>query len=115
MQYFPALKLGQKRVEKAREYLNKLTDGKAMPALALKDTKSDVWEPVGEEILYAIVDESSGFVLTDTSGYIVAMVDNNGISKAIVQGVRQEQKENLIKSFESDNIPEFKGKVSLPV
>ena len=115
MQYFPALKLGRKRVEKAREYLNKLTDGKAMPALALKDTKSDVWEPVGEEILYAIVDESSGFVLTDTSGYIVAMVDNNGISKAIVQGVRQEQKENLIKSFESDNIPEFKGKVSPPV
>ncbi len=115
MQYFPALKLGQKRVEKAREYLNKLTDGKAMSALALKDTKSNVWEPVGEEILYAIVDESSGFVLTDTSGYIVAIVDNNGISKAIVQGVRQEQKENLVKSFETDNIPEFKGKVSLPV
>ncbi len=115
MQYFSALKLGQKRVEKSREYLNKLTDGKAMPALALKDTKSNVWEPVGEEILYAVVDESSGFVLTDTSGYIVAIVDNYGISKAIVQGVRQEQKENLIKSFESDNIPEFKGKVSLPV
>lgn len=115
MQYFPALKLGQKRVEKARDYLNKLTDGKAMPALALKDTKSNVWEPVGEEILYAVVDESSGFVLTDTSGYIVTIVDNNGISKAIVQGVRQEQKENLIKSFETDNIPEFKGKVSLPV
>ena len=115
MQYFSALKLGQKRVEKARDYLNKLTDGKAMPALALKDTKSNVWEPVGEEILYAVVDESSGFVLTDTSGYIVTIVDNNGISKAIVQGVRQEQKENLIKSFESDNIPEFKGKVSLPV
>ncbi len=115
MQYFSALKLGQKRVEKAREYLNKLTDGKAMPALALKDTKSNVWEPVGEENLYAVVDESSGFVLTDTSGYIVVIVDNNGISKAIVQGVRQEQKENLVKSFETDNIPEFKGKVSLPV
>lgn len=115
MQYFPALKLGQKRVAKAREYLNKLTDGKAMPALALKDTKSNVWEPVGEENLYAVVDESSGFVLTDTSGYIVAIVDNNGISKAIVQGVRQEQKENLVKSFKIDNIPEFKGKVSLPV
>jgi len=115
MQYFPALKLGQKRVEKAREYLNSLTDGKAMPALALKDTKSNVWEPVGEENLYAVVDESSGFVLTDTSGYIIAIVDNNGISKAIIQGVRQEQKENLVKSFEADNIPEFKGKVSLPV
>lgn len=115
MQYFSALKLGQKRVGKAREYLNSLTDGKAMPALALKDTKSNVWEPVGEENLYAVVDESSGFVLTDTSGYIVAIVDNNGLSKALVQGVSQEQKENLVKSFKADNIPEFKGKISLPV
>ncbi len=86
-----------------------------MPALALKDTKTNVWEPVGEEVLYAIIDESSGFVLTDTSGYIVAIVDNNGISKALVQGVSKEQKENLVKSFEIDKIPEFKGKVSLPV
>ncbi len=115
VQYFPALKLGQKRVAKAREYLNTLTDGKAMPALALKDTKSNVWEPVGEENLYAIVDESSGFVLTDTSGYIVAIVDNNGISKALVQGVSKELKENLIKLFRADKIPEFKGKISLPV
>lgn len=115
MQYFSALRLGQKRVEKAREYLNKLTNGKAMPALALKDTKSNVWEPVGEEILYAIIDESSGFVLTDTSGYIIAIVDNNGISKALVQGVSKEQKENLVELFETDKIPEFKGKVSLPV
>lgn len=115
MQYFSALRLGQKRVEKAREYLNKLTNGKAMPALALKDTKSNVWEPVGEEILYAIIDESSGFVLTDTSGYIIAIVDNNGISKALVQGVSKEQKENLVELFEIDKIPEFKGKVSLPV
>jgi len=115
LQYFSALRLGQKRVEKAREYLNKLTNGKAMPALALKDTKSNVWEPVGEEILYAIIDESSGFVLTDTSGYIIAIVDNNGISKALVQGVSKEQKENLVELFETDKIPEFKGKVSLPV
>ena len=115
MQYFSALRLGQKRVQQAREYLNKLTDGKAMPALALKDTKSNVWEPVGEENFYAVVDESSGFVLTDTSGYIVAIVDNNGISKALVQGVTHEQKENLVKAFVADNIPEFKGKISLPV
>ena len=90
-------------------------NGKAMPALALKDTKSNVWEPVGEENLYAFVDESSGFVLTDTSGYIVAIVDNNGLTKALVQGVNQQQKEDLLKSFEADNIPEFKGKVILPV
>ena len=115
MQYFSALKIGKKRVAEAREYLNKLTNGKAMPALALKDTTSNVWEPVGEENLYAVVDESSGFVLTDTSGYIVAIVDSNGISKAIVQGVNDKLKQNLVKMFEADKIIEFKGKISLPV
>ncbi len=115
MQYFQALKVGQKRVSEAREYLNKLTDGKAMPALALKNSKTNVWEPVGEENLYAIVDESSGFVLTDTSGYIVALVDNNGYSKTLVQGVNKEQKENLEKLFQADKLLEYKGKVSLPV
>ena len=115
MQYFQALKLGQKRVAEAREYLNKLTNGKAMPALALADNKSDVWEPVGEENLYAFVDESAGFVLTDNSGYILAIVDSEGYSKTIVQGVTEQQKENLEKSFEADNIPKFEGKVILPV
>ncbi len=115
MQYFSALKLGQKRVAAARQYLDKLTNGKAMPALALKDTKSKDWEPVGEEILYAFVDESSGFVLTDSSGYILSLVDGDGLSKALVQGVTAGQKEVLLKSLESDGIPKFQGKVVLPV
>lgn len=115
MQYFNALKMGQKRVQSAREYLNKLTDNKAMPALALRDNKTNVWEPVGEENLYAFIDESAGFVLTDTSGYILALCDKNGISKTIVQGVTKEQKENIEKMLKDDNIPEYKGKVSLPV
>jgi len=83
--------------------------------LALKNSKTNVWEPVGEENLYAIVDESSGFVLTDTSGYIIALVDNNGYSKTLVQGMNKEQKENLEKLFQADKILEYKGKVSLPV
>jgi hypothetical protein len=115
MQYFQALKLGQKRVADAREYLNKLTDGRAMPALALISNNSDVWEPVGEENLYAFVDESAGFVLTDNSGYILALVDKTGSSKTIVQGVTKQQKENLEKAFEADNISKFEGKVILPV
>jgi len=115
MQYFNALRMGQKRVQSAREYLNKLTDNKAMPALALRDNKTNVWEPVGEENLYAFIDESEGFVLTDTSGYILALCDKNGISKTIVQGVTKEQKENIEKMLKDDNIPEYKGKVSLPV
>jgi len=115
MQYFQALKLGQKRVAEAREYLNKLTDGRAMPALALISNNSDIWEPVGEENLYAFVDESAGFVLTDNSGYILALVDKTGSSKTIVQGVTKQQKENLEKAFEADNISKFEGKVILPV
>ncbi len=115
MQYFNALRMGQKRVQSSREYLNKITDNRAMPALALRDNKTNVWEPVGEENLYAFVDESAGFVLTDTSGYILALCDKNGISKAIVQGVSKEQKENIEKMLKDDNIPEYKGKVSLPV
>ncbi|MFQ5781599.1 MAG: hypothetical protein ACE5GR_00920 [Nitrosopumilus sp.] len=115
MQYFQALKLGQQRVAEAREYLNKLTDGRAMPALALTDNKSEVWEPVGEENLYAFVAESTGFVLTDNSGYILALVDKNGSSKTIVQGVTNHQKENLEKALDTDNIPKFEGKVILPV
>jgi hypothetical protein len=115
MQYFQALKLGQKRVADAREYLNQLTDGRAMPALALISNNSDIWEPVGEENLYAFVDESAGFVLTDNSGYILALVDKTGSSKTIVQGVTQQQKENLEKAFEADNISKFEGKVILPV
>jgi cytochrome oxidase Cu insertion factor (SCO1/SenC/PrrC family) len=107
--------MGQKRVQSAREYLNKLTDNKAMPALALRDNKTNIWEPVGEENLYAFIDESAGFVLTDTSGYILALCDKNGISKTIVQGVSKEQKEIIEKMLKDDNIPEYKGKVSLPV
>ena len=115
MQYFRALKVGQKRVENSREYLNKITNGKAMPALALRDNKTNVWEPVGEENLYAFVDETSGFVLTDTSGYILALVDKNGTSKSIAQGITKEQKEKFEITFQSDNILEYKGKVILPV
>ena len=115
MQYFQALKLGQKRVADAREYLNKIAEGKAMPALALRDNKTNIWEPVGEENLYAFVDESAGFVLTDTSGYILALVDKNGTSKSIVQGITKEQRENFEKRFQSDNVEEYKGKVILPV
>ena len=115
MQYFQALKIGQKRVESARSYLNSIANDKAMPALALRDNKTNVWEPVGEENMYAIVDESSGFVLTDSSGYILAICDKNGISKTIVQGLSQEQKDEILRLLEKDNIPEYKGKVALPV
>ena len=115
MQYFQALKMGQKRVEASREYLNSISNDRAMPALALRDNKSNIWEPVGEENLYAVVDESSGFVLTDSSGYIIAICDEKGTSKALVQNLNQEQKDNIVELLKKDNIVEYKGKVALPV
>ena len=115
MQYFQALKMGQKRVEASRTYLNSISNDRAMPALALRDNKSNVWEPVGEENLDAVIDESSGFVLTDSSGYIIALCDGNGTSKTLVQSLNQEQKDNIVELLKKDNIVEYKGKVALPV
>ena len=110
-----ALKVGQKRVNDAREYLNRFANGKAMPALALKDTKTNIWEPVGEENLYAVVNGASGFVVTDDGGYILVLCDKNGIAKTIAQGLSDEEKTSIINSLKLDNIQEYDGEVSLPV
>ena len=115
MQYFIALKVGQKRVKDAREYLNKFTNGKALPALALKDNKTNIWEPVGEENLYAVVNGASGFVVTDDGGSLRVLCDKNGIAKTIAQGLSDDEKTNIINSLKSDNIQEYEGEVSLPV
>jgi hypothetical protein len=115
MQYFVALKIGEKRVKTAREYLNKISNGQAMPALALKDNQSNVWEPVGEENLYAVLSDAGGYVLTDVSGYMIVLCDKNGVSKALVRGLNVENKDMIIKTLQSDNIQEYKGQVALPV
>ena len=115
MQYFKALTVGRKRVDAARAYLNGITGDRAMPALALSDSAGGSWNPVGEENLYAFVDESSGFVLTDDSGYILALVDGDGYSKAVVQGVTQSQRNTMEARLAQDGIPRYEGKVILPV
>ena len=115
MQYFAALKIGQKRVQAARDLLNKFTNGKAMSALALRDNKTNVWEPVGEENLYAILNDVGGYVLTDVSGYMIVLCDKNGISKAIARGLDMQHKDVIVKMLQDDNIQEYKGEVSLPV
>lgn len=115
MQYFVALKIGEKRVKAAREYLNKISNGQAMPALALRDNRSNVWEPVGEENLYSVLNDAGGYVLTDVSGYMVILCDKNGISKAIVRGLAAERKDAIVKRLQSENILEYKGQVTLPV
>ena len=115
MQYFKALSVGRKRVALAREYLNGIADGRAMPALALADADGNSWNPVSEESLYAFVNEAAGFVLTDDSGYILAMVDPAGYSKAVVQGVTDPQRKMMEARLQADGIPEYRGKVILPV
>ena len=115
MQYFVALKIGEKRVKEAREYLNSLCNDQAMPALALRDNKSNVWEPVGQENLYAVLNDVGGYVLTDSIGYMIVLCDKNGISKALVRSLDTERKDTIVARLRTDNIEEHKGDVVLPV
>ena len=115
MQYFVALKIGEKRVKEAREYLNKLCNDQAMSALALRDNKTNVWEPVGQENLYAILNDAGGYVLSDSTGYMIVICDKNGISKALVRSLDAERKDAIVAKIKSDNIEEHKGDVVLPV
>lgn len=107
MQYFPALKMGEKRVKAAQEILNRYV-GHAMPALALKDNKNNIWEPVGEENLFAVVKEDQG--------YMIALCDKNGIAKSIAQWFAEDKKNEILKRFkEEEEMQEYFGKLSLPV
>ena len=106
MQYFTALKMGEKRVKVAQELLTKYA-GHAMPALALRDNKRNNWEPVGEENLYAVVKENNG--------YMIALCDSKGIAKALAQWFSEDVKNDLVAKLKSENMQEYFGKVSLPI
>jgi hypothetical protein len=107
MQYFVALKIGEKRVHAARELLNRYA-GHAMPALALKNNKDNKWEPVGEENLFAVIRENAG--------YMIALCDSTGIAKSIAQWFPEETKNDIVARLASEqNIQEYFGKLSLPI
>ena len=107
MQYFTALKIGEKRVKAAQELLTRYA-GHAMPALALKDNKENKWEPVGEENLFALV--------KDSNGYLIAFCDKNGIAKSIAQWFTEETKNEIIaKIMTEQKMNEYFGKLSFPV
>jgi hypothetical protein len=107
MQYFMALKMGEKRVKAAKELLT-LYAGHAMPALALKDNKDNKWEPVGEETLYAVVKEDAG--------YMIAFCDKNGIAKSIAQWFSEDVKNEIVAKIKAEqNMQEYFGKLSLPI
>ena len=108
MQYFTALKLGEKRVKVARDILNKYTGNLAMPALALKDNNNNNWEPVGEENYFTTV--------KNENGYLIAICDKNGIAKSVAQWFIEVRKDEIIKNMiQNEKIPEYKGEVILPV
>lgn len=115
MQYFVALKIGEKRVKEARDYLNSLCNNQAMPALALRDNKTEIWEPVGQENLYAILNDAGGYVLSGSTGFMIVICDKNGISKALVRSLDSQRKDAIIERLKQDNIAEHKGDVVLPV
>jgi hypothetical protein len=108
MQYFTALKIGEKRVRAAQELLNKYTGNIAMPALALKDNNNNNWEPVGEENFFTTV--------KDQNGYLIAICDKNGIAKTVAQWFIEVKKDEIVsKIIQDENLPEYNGKVILPI
>jgi hypothetical protein len=107
MQYFTALKIGEKRVKIAQDFL-KAYAGNAMPALALKDNKADQWEPVGEENFYGVVKEPNG--------YMIVICDKNGIAKSLANWFTEDEKNIIVSKLKSENaMEEYLGRLSLPV
>jgi hypothetical protein len=107
MQYFTALKMGEKRVKAAQDLLTKYA-GHAMPALALRDNKDNKWEPVGEENLFAVVKEETG--------YMIALCDSKGIAKTIAQWFSEDVKNEIVAKLRAEqNMAEYFGKLSLPI
>lgn len=108
MQYFTALKIGEKRVRAAQELLNKYTGNIALPALALKDNNNNTWEPVGEENFFTTV--------KDQNGYLIAICDKNGIAKTVAQWFIEVKKDEIVsKIIQDENLSEYNGKVILPI
>ena len=108
MQYFNDLKIVEKRVKAAQEILNKYTGNIAMPDLSLKDNNNNHWDPVGEENYFTAV--------KDQNGYLIAICDKNGIAKTVAQWFIEVRKDEIInKIIQNENIPEYNGKVILPI
>ena len=107
MQYFAALKMGEKRVKAAQELLAKYT-GHALPALALRDNHDNNWEPVGEENLYAVAKEDSG--------YMIAICDSKGTAKSIAQWFSDSTKDEIVtKIMQEQGMHQYFGKLVLPI
>lgn len=106
MQYFPALKIGQGRIKDAAILLKKYTSN-ALPAIALKESKNGIWEPVGDENLAGV---SIG-----PHGCIISICDKDGNAKAIASWFKKEDADKIVELMKRDGMDEYIGKIKLPV
>ncbi len=106
MQYFQALKLGQSRTRAAAALLKKYASS-AMPAIALKENDSNVWEPVGKENLAGLVIEENG--------YMICICDNDGNAKAVAYWYNDEDAKKIIDAMSNDGFTIYKGKIKIPL
>jgi len=99
-----------------RDYLLAIAGEGALPALALRDTTDEgSWEPVGEETLYSFVEDAPGFVLEGGGGCLLALVDSEGMAKAVAQNIGPEKRRRVEEALEADGVREYMGEVRLPV
>jgi hypothetical protein len=106
MQYFPALKIGQGRIKDAAILLKKYTSN-ALPAIALKESKNGIWEPVGDENLAGV---SIG-----PHGCIISICDKDGNAKAIASWFKKEDADKIVELMKRDGMDAYIGKIKLPV
>ncbi len=106
MQYFEASQVGQKRSDDAERLLKKYA-GFARAAIFLKH-KTEGFEPVGEENLYALVEINPGTVM-------IVFVDSEGNAKAMSSYIGKIRSQQVVKQVEADGIRKYDGKVNLPV
>ena len=106
MNYFEAVQEGKARVQDAVNFLQKAA-GQCYPMLFLK-ASSGAWTPVGEEMLYAIVQGKSGTAA-------VVICDAEGNSKAMTSWVQAALAEEQARSLASKGLTRFEGEVRLPI
>jgi hypothetical protein len=106
VQYFQALKIGQVRIKDAATKLKNYA-GNALPAIALKESKDGIWEPVGEEDMAGVV--------VGEHGCIICICDKDGNAKSIASWFKKEDADKIVENMKRDGMSEYIGKIKIPV
>lgn len=101
MKYAEAVKVGVERAERAAELLRSIA-GYSRPAIFLKPL-SDRYEPVGEETFYTIITRGEFAQL--------ALVDADGVVKAISQPMAEDELMESVKRLEGRGILKYEGRI----